>query len=296
MIAFLLFSLIAPFVLPQYWTTFLFIFFIFATLAQMWNFIAGYCGLISLGQQAFIGVGGYMVAICVTLWRLPIWSGILLGGVAAAILALATSFLIARMTGLYFAAGTLILALAIHYLFYSWTYVGGGYGITIYSGLLATELYYISLCILIFATLIVHVVLKSDVGLKMKAIRDDASAAEAYGVNVFRVKLLCWVISAFLTGLAGGVFLTHIFFITPSLAFSFEWLLVILVATLFGGGGTIEGPLVGAFVATLLREYLFAGLPGFSNLVYGLLIIVVLTVAPRGIIGLLQSKVRLRKS
>jgi branched-chain amino acid transport system permease protein len=286
-ILFFLLSLIAPLVLPAFYLTFLTLFYLYMVLAEFFNLLEGFSGIVCLGLHAFVGMGGYLVAIASTNWNLPpLWS-ILLGGVFSFLLALATSFLISRMKGMYTAVGSLVCASALFYWFGNWTYVGGGYGLIVAAHLSDIELYYSSLLLAVISIFAIYILLKSKIGLRLKAISDDELAASTCGINIFRTKLCSWLVSSLFCGLVGSLFFIYSSFISPLAAFSFYWTLSAIASTVLGGRRTLLGPVTGAFFITLLRQFFFAQLPGLSMLAYGIIIIIMIRVFPEGIHSLL---------
>jgi branched-chain amino acid transport system permease protein len=279
----------APFSLPSYWTSFLFLFFVYTTLCEMFNLLLGYSGMLALGIHGFVGFGGYMLAITSTIWRLPAWVSVLFSGAMCVLLALGTSFLISRMKGIYFGLGTLITASALFYWFQSWSYAGGGYGMPLVTTVSALDLYYGSLAVAVASILISYVFVRSRIGLRLRAMADDELAAESYGINVFRTKLYCWLLTAFFSGFVGSLYFLYSNFISPSAAFTLYWTLSAITGVLIGGVQTILGPLIGSFIIVWLRQTFLVMFPAFSPLIYGILIIVIMLLFPQGILGALRS-------
>jgi branched-chain amino acid transport system permease protein len=122
----------------------------------------------------------------------------------------------------------------------------------------------------------------------LSAIADDETAAECFGINIYRTKLYCWVISAFMVGLAGGLYFIYSSFISPTAAFAFHWTQAAITGTIIGGRRTIEGPIIGSFIVVLLRQFFLVMFPGLSMLVYGVLIVIVLLIFPEGIMGFMK--------
>jgi branched-chain amino acid transport system permease protein len=287
--------------LPLLGTTFVlvivFLWFLYLTMAGIWNLLAGYSGLISLGQQIFIGIGGYLLTIGSELYGLDTWLSIFIGGLVSVVFALAISVPTFRMKGVYFAIGTWVAAEAVRVWFSNWVLpdrtgkmVSLGMGVFIrpaYRVPTAT-LYYAAL-ILGFATIFLsYAILHSKLGLGLMAIRDNEVAAASSGVNIFQTKLIVFALGAFMTGLAGGIYYMYQNFIQPLSAFSIAWTVIITSAAILGGIGTIEGPLVGAAIAVVLQEYL-AQYIGISLIIQGAIIIAIMSIAPQGIVGTLHK-------
>jgi branched-chain amino acid transport system permease protein len=275
----------------QYTMFFFMLFCIYLGLAQMWNLLAGYSGLISLGQQSFIGMGGYTVAVLNSYYGVNIWVAIILGGLTSAILALFMSLFIFRMKGVYFSIGTWIFAETLLVWFSNWAYVKYGSGLFIKpaGGFTMESIYYASFVLGVGSVALVYFLLRSKLGLGFMAMRDDEQVAETLGVEVFRSKLYCFLISAFVTGMIAGIFYGFQIFIQPYKAFSIDWTVKLVFMVIIGGIGTIEGPFVGALLYILLSQYL-AEYSTVSMLILGGVAIAVILVAPKGIMGTLQEK------
>jgi branched-chain amino acid transport system permease protein len=204
--------------------------FLYVALASMWNLLAGYSGMVSLGQQMFIGLGGYTLAVLSLYYGFPIYLSVLLGGVMSVILALFISRPVFRMKGVYFAIGTWVIAEALGICFSNWGYVKYGMGMFIQPAykLSMTSIYYAAMIICIGSLALVYVLLRSNLGLALMAIRDNDVASEAMGVNIFRCKLTCFLISAFITGTAAGILYLNTIFIQPFEAFGIGWTVKLL--------------------------------------------------------------------
>lgn len=279
---------------PQEWLLYLFLFFIYLALANMWNLLAGYCGLISLCQPAFIGLAGYVLAIAV--WTgYPLWIGILGGGIIAAVFALVISVPVFRLRGIYFAVGTLIVPEVVRLIFLMWRPVGdvlygkgAGYAIKGASAISSMHTYWIALVVGIGSIFLMRFILDSKWGLGLEAIRDSDSTAASSGVDVFRLKLYSFVISAFVSGIAGAAFYISQGFIEPSGAFNIQWTMVLMLATVIGGIAIIEGPILGAVVVVILH-FLLARYTGISLLLQGIILVGIMLLAPQGIMGSLRK-------
>ncbi|MDR3305826.1 MAG: branched-chain amino acid ABC transporter permease, partial [Clostridiales Family XIII bacterium] len=259
---------------------------LYCTLGQMWNLMAGYTGMVSLGQQIFIGLSGYNVAIFATTFGLPFWAGMFCGAAVSVVFAVALSFLLFRMKGMYFAIATWITSEALKILFTSWKFVnmGGGMSIKLRPYPTAFDIYYISLTLAVGAFLVVFFVLNSRIGLGLKAMRDDDEAAASVGVNIFKSKLICFMMSAFVTGLCGALFYINQGSIFPGPGFGISWTVAAVFIVIIGGIGTITGPIIGAIIYVFLSEYL-ARYQGYSMIILGIIAIAVIIGLPYGILG-----------
>lgn len=275
----------------DYAMLFFMLFCIYLALAQMWNLLAGYSGLISLGQQSFVGMGGYTVAVLSSYYGINIWLAAGLGGLTSVLLALFMSLFIFRMKGVYFAIGTWIFAEALLVWFSNWAYVKYGSGLFIKppNDITMEAIYYAAFILGVGSVALVYLLLRSRLGLGLMAMRDDDQVSETLGVEVFRSKLYCFLISAFVTGMTAGVFFVFQIFIQPYKAFSIDWTVKLVFMVIIGGIGTIEGPVVGALIYVLLSQFL-AEYFSVSMLVLGGIAITVILVAPKGIMGTLQEK------
>ena len=279
---------------PQTWLLYLFLFFAYLAMANMWNLLAGYCGLISLCQPAFLGLAGYTIVIF-TWSGLPFYLGIIVGGIIAAAFAVVISVPVFRLKGVYFAVGTLIVPEILRIVFYLWKPVGGelhgggaGYMLKGVSELTLREHYWFAFVIGIGSILVVRSILRSKMGLALAAIRDNDNTAASSGVNVFGLKLYVFVISSFVTGIAGGIFFVYQGYIEPVSTFNVRWTMTLMIATVAGGMGTQGGPVIGTIIVVVLH-FLLARYEGISLLVQGIILLGVMLLAPQGILGSLRD-------
>lgn len=277
-----------PQIFPPIWASLLFFCFIYAALGEIWNLQAGFTGIINLGVHGFIGFAAYMMAIAITYWGLPIWVSLLFAGAVTTLLALVVSPLIFKMRGLYLALGSLVLALAVYSWFVQWEYTYAGKGMYIAAIVPPNILYYMALIVLMVSVATVWFIRRSRIGLMLIAVRDNERAAEDCGVDIFIVKLYCYLISSFITAIIGGIFYLFGSYLRPTIAFAFTWVLISVASTVIGGMGTIEGPIAGGFLIAILNQYVLARFPGLSQLIYGILIIVIVLLVPQGLMGLIS--------
>ncbi len=280
-------------------------------LAQSWNLLAGYAGLVSVGQQAFVGFGAYAMFAAVSLWGLDPLSAILLAGVAAALLALPTGFFVFRLQGAYFAIGTWVVAEVVRLLLAQWKALGGGTGTSLPSGATrdfapvawieglfgvrsahAVDIltYWLALALAVAAIAFIYRFLLTRQGLGLAAIRDNEQAAGALGVDARRLKWAVYVATACITGVTGALIYVQTARISPDAAFSvIDWTANVVFIVVIGGIGTIEGPIVGVILFFLLQN----GLSQYGSwylLVLGLIAILVMLFAPRGLWGLFADR------
>lgn len=278
---------------PRSWLLYLFLFFIYLAMVNMWNLLAGYAGLISLCQPAFLGLAGYTLAIG-TWVGIPWWAGLIIGAAVASAFSFLISIPIFRLKGMYFAIGTLVIPEALRIIFYLWKPVGGemhgggaGYMIKGIGDISIEHIYWLALIIGVGSLFLNGFILRSTLGLGLAAIRDNERTAAGCGVNVFRMKLTTFIIAAFVTGLAGAVFYLYQGYIEPSATFNVKWTMTLLLATVIGGMGTKGGPIFGTLVVVILY-FLLARYAGYSFLIQGLILIGIMLLSPQGIIGLLR--------
>jgi branched-chain amino acid transport system permease protein len=278
---------------PRSWLLYAFLFFIYLAMANMWNLLAGYSGLISLCQPAFLGLAGYTLAI--SAWvGVPWWAGLAGGAVVAALFALVISIPVFRLSGIYFAIGTLVVPEALRMVFYLWRPVGGqmhgagaGYMIKGIGDVSTHLIYWLAFVIGIGSIFLMRRVLKSKLGLGLAAIRDNERTAASCGVSVFKLKLYTFIIAAVVTGLSGAVYYLNQGYIEPSATFNVKWTMTLLLATVIGGVRTEEGPIFGTMVVVFLY-FLLARYAGYSLLIQGMILIGLMLLSPQGIAGMLR--------
>jgi branched-chain amino acid transport system permease protein len=280
---------------PGVWILYLFLFFIYLSLANMWNLLAGYSGLISLCQPAFIGLAGYTMVI-ITWNGLPYYWGIIVGGIVSGLFALLISTPVFRLSGIYFAIGTLVVPEVLRVIFLLWRPVGGalhgagaGYRLKGLEALTMTEIYWMALVIGIGSTIILRLILRSSLGLGLAAIRDNSSTAASSGIHVFKLKLFSFVVGAVVTGIAGSIFFIYQKYIEPTSAFSIRWTMILMLSAVIGGLGVETGPIIGTIVVVFLHFFL-AKYAGWSLLLQGIMLIIVMLLLPRGIMGFAIKK------
>jgi branched-chain amino acid transport system permease protein len=259
--------------------------FIYVILSQSWNLIGGYTGLINLGLAAFFGCG---VLVTHFIWStgVPIYLAVTAGGISAMFLAGVIGLPTLRLRGVYFAIATLALAqvcqIVVGNTFTRMVQMPISYVVN-YNFI---SRYYLGLVVALIAVAVVYLVTNSKLGLAMAAVRDDEEAARVTGVNTFRCKVLALLISAFLAGLAGGVYaFFQLTFQFVSSVFSPLWTFGPVMAVIIGGIGTLLGPVIGSFFLVILSE-IFALTIGEAHLIiFGILFILVVLYFPYGLVG-----------
>lgn len=264
--------------------------FLFLTLAQGWNLVAGYTGQISLGQHAFFGSGAYVTAL---FWNSGLGGyfdpfTMLISGLAASLLAILIGIpLLSRLRGDYFALGTLGLGEILRVIvIQGGAITGGSSGLILPSGgyTSITRYYYYSLALCLFATLTVYMITKSRRGLALVAVRDSETAAATNGINVLKYKVAAFAVGAFFAGLCGNLQVYYLFQVYAPNFFSLNWTLYPVIICVLGGIGTVTGPILGVFVLTMLLEVSKEWLPMIHPILSGILIIVITLFLPGGLL------------
>ena len=283
-----------PFIgVPRSWLLYSFNFFIYLAMANMWNLLAGYSGLISLCQPAFLGLAGY--AMTIGTWvGIPWWAGIIGGVITAAVFAFLISGAVFRLSGTYFAIGTLVVPEALRMIFYLWRPVGNemngagaGYMVKGIGDVSSTVIYWLALVAGVGSICLMKFILRSKLGLGLALIRDNERSAASSGVSVFRLKLCSFIIAAAVTGLAGAIYYLNQGYIEPSNTFNVRWTMSLLLATVIGGIRTEEGPILGTIIIVFLY-FLLARYAGYSLLIQGIILICIMLLSPQGIVGILR--------
>jgi branched-chain amino acid transport system permease protein len=275
----------------EYLVLFCMLFCLYLALAQMWNLLLGYSGLFSLAQSVFIGITGYTMAVMTSYYGATLWISLLFGGLLSAFFALIMSLFIFRLRGIYFGIITLLFPELLALLFSNWAYIKYSQGMFIkppHPPSMDT-IYGAAFLIGVGSVVLVYGILRSKLGLGLMAMRDDEEVANSTGVEIFRSKLYCFLIAAFVTGLTGGVYYAYQIFIMPYEAFSIGWSIKMIFMVIIGGIGTVEGPIIGALIYILLSQWL-SEYYSVSMLILGGIAIAVMLIAPTGIIGSLQEK------
>jgi branched-chain amino acid transport system permease protein len=274
--------------------------FSYVALASLWNLLAGYAGLVSVGQQAFVGLGAYVLFALTMLAGIPPLIAIGLAGVIGAIVSVPVAALIFRLRGHYFAIGTWVVAEVFRLLASQVSALGGGSGISLPVGIVTSIgasrqerefiIYWLALAILVAVLAAIFALLRSRYGLALTAIRDNELAARSNGVDVTRVKLVVYVVTAFGTATVGALIFLQKLRVSPDTAFSVnDWTAFVIFITVIGGIGRLEGPIIGTIVFFLLRQTM-AEQGTLYLLMLGAVAIVVMLQAPKGIWGYVADR------
>jgi branched-chain amino acid transport system permease protein len=273
--------------------------FVYGIVAQGWNLVAGYTGQVSLGQNAFFGLGAFTTAL---LWFFNVthtgyWFDpvlMILSLIAPAILAVLIGLpLLSRLRGDYFAFGTLGLGVIVKVLFLNGGHItGGSEGKLLIEkvpqGVNTGDLrihYLVGLVLAVIATVVVYALTTSRVGLALKAIREDEVSAASHGINVLKYKIISFAVAAGLAGLAGSLYTYYLLHPMPMNVFDTSWLFIPIIMVVLGGTGTIIGPWIGAVVVEFIAWYGEKWLPGWHPIILGVIMIVVMLFLPSGVTG-----------
>jgi branched-chain amino acid transport system permease protein len=275
-------------------------FFSYVALASLWNLLAGYAGLVSVGQQAYVGLGAYLLFGAAMFLGVPPLLAIPIAGVIAAVVAAPVAVLIFRLHGHYFTIGTWVIAEVFRLLSSQISVLGGGSGISlpidIVTSIAETRqmrdfvTFWAALALLALVIGAIVLLLRSRYGLALTAIRDNELAARSHGVDVARIKLVIYVLTAAGTAMVGALVFLQKLRISPDTAFSLnEWTAFVIFIAVIGGIGRLEGPIVGTILFFIMRQSL-ADLGSVYLLVLGVVAIGVMLKAPRGLWGLLAAR------
>jgi branched-chain amino acid transport system permease protein len=271
--------------------------FMWVALAGSWNLISGLTGYVSFGHVAFYGVGAYTGAILVTNagWWWP--AAALAGGAGAVLLALLIGYPCLRLKGPYFAIAMLGLNEVLRALVsYFEGLTGGGNGLSLPTADLTRSIYYVMGVLAVAVTGATYLIVTSRFGLRLMTIREDEIAAEAMGIDTFQHKLGAFLLSAAGPGIAGALTARDQGYIEPISVFPLAITVTMIVMVLFGGKGTVWGPVLGAVALFVIQELVWAHYPYVHPLLFGAIIVAVVLLMPRGVLGLLQLKYRLPRA
>jgi branched-chain amino acid transport system permease protein len=281
-----------PYLVGPNSTTTLVSFFIYLTLGMTWNLLAGYAGLVSVGQQAYIGIGAYA-----TLWLaqhgVEPFVALPIAAVFCAVVAFPLSWLVFRLRGGYFAIGTWVVAEVLALLTIRDASLGGGTGTNV-PGLdgfdpvvLGAITYWAALAVAVVTLAGCYLVLRSRVGLALTAVRDDETAARAVGVLVPRAKRIVYLVAALGAGAAGALLAINQLNVQPNNVYGVQWSAYMIFVVLIGGIGTLEGPIIGTVVFFVLQQTL-ADRGAWYLIILGSLAVVMAVWVRRGLWGLLD--------
>jgi len=254
-----------------------------AVLAQGWNIIGGYTGYASFGNSVFYGLGSYGVGIAMVQWHQPFALGLLFGVVLAIVFASSLGAAVLRLKGHYFAIATLALAQVMAAIVSNVALAGRNVGLVL-PPLNNDRLFYeLALGLLVVATLTVYWLTRSRFGFGLIAIRENEEGAAVMGVNTTLYKVLAFNLAGLFSALAGGIHAYWITFLDPESAFDIGLNVRMIIMAVFGGPGTVLGPIVGAFSLSAISEYLSSEVTNIAGLFFGVVIVAAVVLMPRGL-------------
>jgi branched-chain amino acid transport system permease protein len=267
-------------------------FFTLMAMAQMWNLLAGYAGLVSIGQQAFVGLGAYGLFVAVDRLGIPIVPAVALTSLVCGGIALVTSVFAFRLRGGYFAIGTWVIAEVFRIVVSNTKELGAGTGVTIQAavGMVPADrqalTYWLALAVGAGSIVLAAYILRSRLGLALQAVRDNEVAARSLGVDIYRAKLAIYLVAAMGCAAAGAVIYLQLLRIQPNSAFGVDWTAKMIFIVIIGGLGRIEGPVLGTIVFFALQESL-ADYGSLYLIILGIVAITITVLAPQGLWGLI---------
>jgi branched-chain amino acid transport system permease protein len=260
-----------------------------AVLAQGWNIIGGYTGYASFGNSVFYGLGSYGVAIAMVQWNLPFAVGMIFGAGLAVAFAFLLGVPVLRLKGHYFAIATLGLAQVMSAIVSNIGIAGQNIGLVL-PPLNNDHLFYeLSLGLLVIATLTVFWLTRSRFGFGLIAIRENEEGAAVMGVNTTLYKVLTFALSGVFTALAGGIHAYWITFLDPDSAFDISLNVKMIIMAVFGGPGTVLGPVLGAFVLSAVSEILSSKVTNLAGLFFGAVVVAAVVLMPRGVADVMRQ-------
>ena len=278
----------------------------FIVLSTAWNILGGYCGYVNFGSAAFFAMGAYSSVFMHKFYPLPIPALIVISAIVTGVAGLGMGYLTLRLRGSFFAIATLALAVVLQTLVVNWDYVGGSRGAYIirpeslaFAGVTINYIEYLFALMLLLAVLALvtaRVIERSQLGFGFATIRDDELAAEACGVPTLRLKLIATTLSGAFMGMAGAPFPYYIGYLQPQSAFGLEYAVNSIAMPMIGGTTSWVGPLVGAILLGSAQQYATVTISSAVNLlIVGLMLVAFVIIAPNGLIGLVQERLRRRQ-
>ena len=272
---------------------------VYLALATLWNLLAGYTGLVSVGQQAYVGLGGYLTFSLAIFLGLNPFLAVPVAGLAAALVAIPVAALVFRLQGAYFAIGSWVIAEVFRLIAAQVTVLGGGSGISLPAQVTKTlgakwlreaSIFWLALALGAGCLAFVYILLRSRIGLALTAIRDSEVASSSLGIRIGSVKHVLYILVAGLTAMIGALISLQKLRVSPDATFSVnDWTAFVIFIVVIGGIGTIEGPIIGTIIYFLLREFL-ADYGTLYLMFLGTLAIVVMLAAPKGLWGYAQAR------
>ena len=288
------------FIKSPYWLDIFITVLMYAFLGTAWNIVGGYCGQISFGHSAYFGLGAYISTILFIKFAISPWMGMIIAAIVVGLIAIIFGYPSLRLTGHYFVFFTIGFTEVTRIIFLNWKWAGAAMGIIIpytpsFGNLIffsKVPYYYIALLLTVLGVLFTYLIERSKLGKYFIAIREDQSMAEAIGINTAVYKTYAFAISAAMAAIGGVFYAQYVLYIHPDTTMTIIMATYFVLIPLVGGAGTIFGPVVGAAILIPLQEYAratFGGrIEGLSIVIIGLIIIIMTTTAPTGVMGLLK--------
>ncbi len=275
----------------------------FIVLGTAWNILGGYGGYVNFGTAGFFAIGCYTTIVLNKIFPMPLFFEMLVAAVTAGLIGLGTGYLTLRLRGVFFSIATLALAIVLQTLIVNWSFVGGARGVYVIrpavSGVFISYVQFLVVLMIGLATFAIFAawaVEKSWIGIGLAAIRDDEAAAETSGVPSLRLKLIATTMSGALMGMAGAPFPYYVTYVDPATAFGLAIAVNSIAMPLVGGTATWWGPVVGAILLGSAQQILTVTISSAANLfIVGILLVVFLTLAPRGVVGIVRGWKRGRR-
>jgi len=297
------FALLPLFVKNDFYLDGFILIFVWGAFAGAWNIISGYGGMVSLGHNAFFGIGAYTSTLLFLRQGVSPWVGMWAGAVIAAVVGVILGVICFRLRSHYFALATLAFGQVASILALNWRgLTEGAEGLTLpihpsfTKMIFATKLGYVymGLGLLIAVLLITYFIENSKLGYFLVAFRENEDAARALGVRTGRVRLVAMAVSSALSALIGSFYAQYLLYIDPSSVIRLQIAVQVALFAIVGGVGTVFGPFIGALIfipiTIFLRAKLGSALPGLHMVIYGGILILVLFYMPKGIYGMLREK------
>lgn len=261
----------------------------YTILAASWNLLAGFTGQFSLAQQAFAAIGAYASGLVTTIYGLPPWAGIICGVALSALLGVGLGRLVLRMRAIYLAIATWAFAETVHILLTAaYSITRGELGLTVpplIEGLSPRGFYTVFVLLTLACVLAMHAILRSPLGIFMRAIRDDELRAESLGIDATRIKTFVFTVSSAFAGLAGAVYAHYVVVLSPQIA-DFSEMAKLVIMTVIGGLGSFAGPLIGAAPVQILNSYV-AKYGEWDMVIYAVVVIVLMRANMGGLAALI---------
>ena len=273
----------------------------YGLLAISWDLIGGYANLFSFGQAAFFGIGAYTSTVMLIRWGINPWLGMLVGGCISGLIGVLISYPTAKLRGHYFAIATLAFLFVVQILFENWKFVNAAQGLSLpmlkQSSFWNFQFreskipyYFIMLTLLVLGLVLVRAVINSRIGYYLRALRESPEVAQSLGVNTAKYRLIAIALSGFLSALAGTFYAQYVLYIDPPSVFSLPLSVQVVLISVFGGYGTIYGPLLGTAILipliNLIGAWLGGAGRGIAFMVFGGIIVIVCLLQPDGMIRL----------